>query len=51
MNDQQLAIINHALGFLISNWDEDNEESLEGVAVLADVEALQELIVRDQLGY
>jgi hypothetical protein len=51
MTEKQLIILNHALSFLISNWDESNEESFDGDVTLADVRMLHSEILHLQLGY
>jgi hypothetical protein len=40
MNEQELQLIEYALCFLNANWDEDNEDDLDGVATSEDLEKL-----------
>jgi len=42
MNEKELQIIEYALCFLNANWDQDNEDDLDGVATNKDVEKLAE---------
>jgi hypothetical protein len=42
MNEQELQLIKYALCFLNANWDEDNEDDLDGVATNEDVQKLAE---------
>ena len=40
MNERELRLIEYALCFLNANWDEDNQDDLDGIATYKDVEKL-----------
>jgi len=41
MSEKEAKIIAYALQFLLSNWDEYNEEDLEEIAIEKDIEYLK----------